>query len=40
MRLRCTVNGEARETDDVWPGESLLYALRERLGEYFENIEV
>jgi carbon-monoxide dehydrogenase small subunit len=32
MRLTCTVNGEARETDDVWEGESLLYVLRERLG--------
>jgi aerobic carbon-monoxide dehydrogenase small subunit len=32
MRLTCTVNGEAREVDDVWPGESLLYVLRERLG--------
>jgi carbon-monoxide dehydrogenase small subunit len=28
----CTVNGEARTADDVWPGESLLYVLRERLG--------
>jgi carbon-monoxide dehydrogenase small subunit len=27
-----TVNGEPREADDVWPGESLLYVLRERLG--------
>ncbi len=26
-----TLNGEAGEAD-VWPGESLLYALRERLG--------
>ena len=25
------VNGESRETE-VWPGESLLYVLRERLG--------
>jgi carbon-monoxide dehydrogenase small subunit len=32
MRLNCTVNGEKREADDVWPGESLLYVLRERLG--------
>ncbi|MGH2969851.1 MAG: (2Fe-2S)-binding protein, partial [Solirubrobacteraceae bacterium] len=32
MRLRLTVNGEPREVDDVWEGESLLYALRERLG--------
>ena len=32
MRLTCTVNGEPREADDVWPGESLLYVLRERLG--------
>jgi aerobic carbon-monoxide dehydrogenase small subunit len=32
MRLTCTVNGEARVADDLWEGESLLYALRERLG--------
>nr|WP_297414096.1 (2Fe-2S)-binding protein [uncultured Nocardioides sp.] len=32
MRVRCTVNGTARVADDVWPGESLLYVLRERLG--------
>jgi carbon-monoxide dehydrogenase small subunit len=32
MRLRVTVNGERREADDVWAGESLLYVLRERLG--------
>ena len=32
MRLRLVVNGEIREADDVWPGESLLYVLRERLG--------
>jgi aerobic carbon-monoxide dehydrogenase small subunit len=32
MRLTCTVNGQRREVDDVWPGESLLYVLRERLG--------
>jgi len=32
MRVNCTVNGEKREADDVWPGESLLYVLRERLG--------
>ena len=32
MRVACTVNGEPREADDVWPGESLLYVLRERLG--------
>ena len=32
MRLRLTVNGEPREIDGVWEGESLLYALRERLG--------
>ena len=31
MRIELTVNGEAREVE-VWPGESLLYALRERLG--------
>jgi carbon-monoxide dehydrogenase small subunit len=27
-----TVNGTERIADDVWPGESLLYVLRERLG--------
>jgi aerobic carbon-monoxide dehydrogenase small subunit len=32
MRITMTVNGERREADDVWPGESLLYVLRERLG--------
>ena len=32
MRVTCTVNGEPREADDVWEGESLLYVLRERLG--------
>jgi carbon-monoxide dehydrogenase small subunit len=31
MRIELTVNGELREAD-VWPGESLLFALRERLG--------
>jgi len=31
VRIEVTVNGEQREAD-VWPGESLLYALRERLG--------
>ena len=32
MRLNCTINGQARQADDVWPGESLLHVLRERLG--------
>src|ERR671927_47661 len=32
MRLKLTVNGERREVDGVWEGESLLYVLRERLG--------
>jgi carbon-monoxide dehydrogenase small subunit len=32
MRVRCTVNGEPREADGVWEGESLLYVLRERMG--------
>ena len=32
MRLTFDVNGVAREADDVWPGESLLYVLRERMG--------
>ena len=31
MRITITINGESREAD-VWPGESLLFALRERLG--------
>jgi carbon-monoxide dehydrogenase small subunit len=31
MRLSCTINGEAREVDGLWEGESLLYVLRERL---------
>jgi aerobic carbon-monoxide dehydrogenase small subunit len=31
MKISLTVNGERRETE-IWPGESLLYALRERLG--------
>jgi len=32
MRVTMTVNGEPRRADDVWPGENLLYVLRERLG--------
>jgi carbon-monoxide dehydrogenase small subunit len=32
MRVTFHVNGEQRRADDVWPGESLLYVLRERLG--------
>jgi carbon-monoxide dehydrogenase small subunit len=32
MRLSCTVNGEKREAEGIWEGESLLYVLRERLG--------
>ena len=31
MKIEFRVNGESRETE-VWPGESLLFALRERLG--------
>ena len=31
MNITVTVNGEPREAE-IWPGESLLYALRERLG--------
>jgi aerobic carbon-monoxide dehydrogenase small subunit len=30
--MKLTVNGEPRELDGIWGGESLLYALRERLG--------
>ena len=32
MRVTTTVNGTGRTADDVWPGESLLHLLRERLG--------
>jgi carbon-monoxide dehydrogenase small subunit len=32
MRVSVEVNGEPMIADDVWPGESLLYVLRERLG--------
>ncbi len=32
MRVNVTINGEKRQADDVWEGESLLYVLRERLG--------
>ena len=32
MRITTTVNGERRQIDDVWEGESLLYVLRERMG--------
>jgi carbon-monoxide dehydrogenase small subunit len=31
VRIEVVVNGERREAD-VWPGESLLFTLRERLG--------
>jgi len=30
VRLRLTINGEPRDVDGLWEGESLLYALRER----------
>jgi carbon-monoxide dehydrogenase small subunit len=32
MRVTFEVNGAAQEADDVWPGESLLFVLRERMG--------
>jgi carbon-monoxide dehydrogenase small subunit len=32
MRITLTVNGNRHDVDDVWEGESLLYALRERMG--------
>jgi aerobic carbon-monoxide dehydrogenase small subunit len=32
MRVTATVNGQVLQADDVWPGESLLYVLRERMG--------
>jgi carbon-monoxide dehydrogenase small subunit len=31
IRLSCTVNGQRREVDVAWPGESLLFVLRERM---------
>jgi carbon-monoxide dehydrogenase small subunit len=34
VKVGFAVNGSAYEADDVWPGESLLYVLRERLGLY------
>jgi len=32
VKISCTVNGTAITADDLWEGESLLYALRERMG--------
>ena len=32
MRINFEVNGVPQLADDVWPGESLLFVLRERLG--------
>jgi carbon-monoxide dehydrogenase small subunit len=32
MLLNLTVNGQEREVEGAWEGESLLYVLRERLG--------
>jgi carbon-monoxide dehydrogenase small subunit len=32
MRVTYDVNGNQMQADDVWPGESLLYVLRERMG--------
>jgi aerobic carbon-monoxide dehydrogenase small subunit len=32
MRVTVTVNGVRQQAGDVWPGESLLHVLRERLG--------
>ncbi len=32
MKISCTVNGRSLVADSVWPGESLLYVLRERMG--------
>ena len=32
MRITAVVNGASCQADDVWPGESLLFVLRERLG--------
>ncbi|HXL78839.1 MAG TPA: (2Fe-2S)-binding protein [Candidatus Eisenbacteria bacterium] len=32
MKISCSINGSTLVADDVWPGESLLYVLRERMG--------
>ena len=32
MRITAIVNGAEHQADDVWPGESLLFVLRERMG--------
>lgn len=32
MRITAIVNGAEHRADDVWPGESLLFVLRERMG--------
>lgn len=32
MHVSLTVNGTRQEADGIWPGESLLFLLRERLG--------
>jgi carbon-monoxide dehydrogenase small subunit len=32
VRLTCRINGDRREVDGLWEGESLLHVLRERLG--------
>ena len=32
MRVNVTVNGERRQIDGVWEGESLLHVLREQVG--------
>ena len=34
VKVETKVNGERRVADGVWPGESLLYMLRERFGLY------
>ena len=32
MKISCSVNGRSLVADGVWPGESLLHVLRERMG--------
>src|SRR5437660_11827179 len=32
IRIECIVNGVDHVAEEVWPGESLLYVLRERFG--------
>jgi carbon-monoxide dehydrogenase small subunit len=37
MRPTCTVNGEQREADDIWPGGSLLASCGNGWDSRFKN---